>query len=142
MTDLCFHPLTPLQRPLLAGFYRDQRSTMRARGEGQLWVARRKGEIVAGLNLNPVAGGYWLTGLLVANEQRLMGVGRGLVAHVLKVEPAQVWLFCEPELAAFYERLGFVESRLLPAALTSRLARYQRSKNLLAMARLTPGERA
>lgn len=141
MTDLSFLQLTDLQRPLLAGFYREQRSTMRASGEGQLWVARRNGTIVAGLNLNAVAEGHWLTGLLVAHEQRRGGIGSALLGHVLKAETRPVWLFCEPGLAGFYQRMGFLETDRLPEQLKSRLGRYQRSKSLLAMGTLAHSER-
>lgn len=120
------------QRRLLEQFYRQHGSRMRTAGDGQQWVARAN-EIVAGLNLTPVTGGFWLTGLLVAPQWRGQQVASRLVEAALTANPAPVWLFCDPQLAVLYSRLGFSCTEQLPEALASRLARYQRSKSLLAM---------
>lgn len=142
MNELTFCLLSDLQRPLLARFYRDQQSPMRARGEGQLWVARRGAEIVAGMNLSAAAEGYWLTGLLVAPTNRRAGIGHRLVDHVLNTIESPVWLFCDPALLGFYEPLGFAETARVPPILQGRLERYRRSKSLLAMSRLMSPMRA
>lgn len=105
---------------------------MRAGDGGEAWVVRR-GEIIAGLSLTPVPGGHWLTGLLVAPEQRHQGVAKRLIDHACR--SGRTWLFCHPDLQGFYERLGFVVDEDLPQALTDRLARYRRSKPLVAMGR-------
>nr|WP_225935912.1 GNAT family N-acetyltransferase [Pseudomonas fakonensis] len=107
---------------------------MRAAGEGVQWVARN-GEIVAGMNLLPVAAGHWLTGLFVAPSQRGQRVGSQLLEAALNATPGPVWLFCDPQLVPFYARLGFINAESLPEALASRLARYQRSKPLVALLR-------
>ncbi|WP_369987653.1 GNAT family N-acetyltransferase [Pseudomonas xanthosomatis] len=133
-TLLSFTLLPGLQRRLLEQFYRQHGSRMRAAGEGVQWVAR-SGEIVGGLNLVPVAGGHWLTGLFVAPSQRGLRVGSQLIEAALQATPGPVWLFCEPQLAPFYARLGFSNAERLPEALASRLARYQRSKPLVALVR-------
>jgi GNAT superfamily N-acetyltransferase len=135
MPDTLFTPLADLQRPLLAKFYRAHRSPMRARGEAQLWVARNP-EIVGALCLTPVADGHWLTGLFVAPAERGRGVAAGLVAAALSVTDGDVWLFCEPELGGFYQRLGFVKALDLPPSLAERLARYRQSKQLIAFVRV------
>lgn len=122
------------QRRLLEQLYRQHGSRMRTAGDGQQWVARAN-EIVGGLNLTPVAEGYWLTGLFVAPQCRGQQVASRLIEAALMANPAPVWLFCDPQLAAFYARLGFSSTQHLPEALASRLARYQRSKPLLAMQR-------
>jgi GNAT superfamily N-acetyltransferase len=132
---MLFLPLPDLQRPLLAKFYRAHRSPMRARGEAQLWVARTA-EIVGALCLTPVANGHWLTGLFVAPAERGRGVAAGLVAAALSATKGDVWLFCEPELGGFYQRLGFAEATELPTALAERLARYRQSKQLIAFVRV------
>lgn len=67
MTSLRYCLLTEPERPLLNKFYKDQGSSMRAAAQGQLWVVRAE-EIVAALCLTPVTGGYWLTGLWVAER--------------------------------------------------------------------------
>lgn len=132
MTPLLCTPLTDLERRLLDHFYGQQGSRMRAASEGELWVAR-SGAIVAGLSLSAVAGGRWLTGLLVAPEWRNQGVAARLVNAALAEGRGPTWLFCHPDLEAFYQRLGFSPASRLPEALGSRLARYQRSKRLMAM---------
>ncbi|MFJ3481979.1 GNAT family N-acetyltransferase [Pseudomonas sp. NPDC090202] len=129
-----YQPLPDLQRPLLDKFYRAHRAGMRARGEAQIWVAKDR-EIVAALNLTPVAGGHWLTGLFVAPERR----GRGIAARLVQVATEDVegcvWLFCDAALADFYARMGFAETTVMPQALADRLARYRQTKALIAMVR-------
>ncbi|MFJ4068190.1 GNAT family N-acetyltransferase [Pseudomonas sp. NPDC089996] len=122
------------ERRLLELFYKHQGSRMRAVNEGESWVARENG-IVAGLSLNPVADGHWLTGLFVAPQQRKRGVAAQLVEAALAGHSGPTWLFCHPDLTAYYQRLGFHITAELPEALASRLQRYQRSKSLLAMVR-------
>lgn len=136
MPDIQFSPLPDVQRPLLEKFYRAHRSPMRARGEAQMWVARRS-EIIGGMCLTPVAGGHWLTGLFVAPTERGRGVAAGLIAAALTSVEGNIWLFCEPELNGFYQRLGFVETLQLPQALASRLERYRQTKRLVPLAHLT-----
>ena len=136
MPDLHFLPLPDVQRPLLEKFYRAHRSPMRARGEAQVWVARQP-DIVGALCLTPVAGGHWLTGLFVAPAERGRGVAAGLIAAALSSVEGNVWLFCEPGLSGFYQRLGFVETLQLPQELASRLERYRQTKRLVALDHLT-----
>lgn len=107
---------------------------MRARGEAQVWVARQP-DIIGALCLTPVAVGHWLTGLFVAPDERGRGVAAGLIATALTSVEGNVWLFCEPELSGFYQRLGFVETLQLPQELAARLARYQQTKRLIALVR-------
>lgn len=136
MPDIQFLLLPDVQRPLLEKFYRAHRSPMRARGEAQVWVARQP-DIIGALCLTPVAGGRWLTGLFVAPDERGRGVAAGLIATALTSVAGNVWLFCEPELSGFYQRLGFVETLQLPQELASRLERYRHTKRLVALAHLT-----
>lgn len=128
--------LAPPLLPLLGKFYRAHRSAMRAPNGASAWVARRDG-IVATLCLTPVEHGHWLTGLLVDPAQRRHGLASRLIEHALAHTPGPVWLFCHPELYAFYQRNGFtpLDGSQLPPPLAERLARYQRSKSLLAMGR-------
>ncbi|WP_245217800.1 GNAT family N-acetyltransferase [Pseudomonas eucalypticola] len=121
--------------PLLNKFYREQRSSMRGNKAACAWVTRR-GEIVAALNLTPVDEGYWLTGLLVAEACRGQGLAHELIQQAVASVSGPVWLFCDPGLAGFYQRSGFVEHYGLPQVLNERLVRYQRTKALIAMARL------
>ena len=132
-----YAPLAPTLWPLLNKFYREQRSAMRGDKAAQAWVAR-DGEIIAALNLTPVADGHWLTGLLVADACRGQGVARRLVAQAVASVAGPVWLFCDPGLAAFYQRLGFALANDLPQVLAERLVRYQRNKALIAMTTPAP----
>lgn len=119
-------------RPLLNKFYRAHRSHMRAPAGARCWVAGTT-EIVAALCLSSVENGYWLSGLLVAPEQRKKGLGAHLVARAVSENSGPVWLFCAPELVSFYRRLGFNESMVLPEALASRLQRYNSNRTLIAL---------
>lgn len=134
MSELQFDRLAPALQPLLGKFYRSHRSSMRAPSGAQTWVARQA-EILAALNLTPVADGHWLSGLLVAPAQRGQGLASRLIGHALAHTPGPVWLFCHPELVDFYGRLHFVAAPHLPPPLAERLLRYQRHKTLLALVR-------
>nr|WP_305777900.1 GNAT family N-acetyltransferase [Pseudomonas sp. Hg5Tf] len=115
-------------------FYKSQGSPMRAAAQAQLWVARAE-EIVAALCLSPQADGYWLTGLWVAERCRGQQIARQLIEAALQRNDGTIWLFCHPDLMHFYQQQGFSPCPGPPAALAERLARYQRSKPLLAMFR-------
>lgn len=126
--------LPPRHRRLLQQFYQDNNSRMRPSAEAALWVAR-EGPIIGALCLTALPEGNWLTSLFVAPAQRQRGVAAGLVNAALAGTAGPTWLFCAPGLAAFYAGLGFVPATALPAALASRLSRYQRSKTLIALQR-------
>lgn len=134
MNTVQYTPLEPALRPLLNKFYRSHGSAMRTSSGATFWVAR-DGEIIAGLNLRPVSGGQWLTGLLVAPEQRGKGLATRLMEHALREASSPTWLFCHPELASLYQRSGFTETDEMPASLEEKLMRYQRTKLLIAMVR-------
>jgi GNAT superfamily N-acetyltransferase len=105
---------------------------MRGKGGARLWVAKDD-EIVGALNLTPVVGGHWLTGVFVAPSRRREGVAGRLIEAALGEVEGPVWLFCDPELSGFYQRLGFVAAEHLPAELNGRLARYRQTKTLIAL---------
>lgn len=107
---------------------------MRAASDAALWVARGPG-IIAGLSLSNVGEGLWLTGLFVEPQHRSQGVAGRLVEAALAQADGPTWLFCHPDLALFYQRLGFDQAQQLPEALAGRLQRYQRSKRLVALQR-------
>ncbi|SDS78171.1 Acetyltransferase (GNAT) domain-containing protein [Pseudomonas asplenii] len=132
MPDLDYSPLPQSLRPLLDKFYRAHGSSMRASGEGQLWVAR-DGGIIAGLSLTAVMEGFWLTGLFVEPRWRGRGVAGELIANALATVAGPTWLFCHPDLRGFYEKLGFSHATRLPQALADRLVRYSRNKSLIAL---------
>ncbi|BCT34939.1 GNAT family N-acetyltransferase [Pseudomonas protegens] len=132
MSSLQICLLAEAARPLLNKFYRQHQSPMRASSAGQLWVARNEG-IIAGMSLTPVAQGHWLTGLFVAPEHRGQGLAGQLVERALMQVEGPVWLFCHPDLETLYQRMSFSTATQLPQPLAERLARYQRSKPLLAM---------
>jgi GNAT superfamily N-acetyltransferase len=132
MPDPDYAQLPETLRPLLNKFYRAHNSPMRSASDGQLWVARQ-GEIIGGLSLTPVAQGHWLTGLFVAPPQRGQGIAAQLVQEALGGCNGPVWLFCHPDLRGFYERQGFHSDPALPQPLAERLARYSRSKPMIAL---------
>ncbi|WP_460416347.1 GNAT family N-acetyltransferase [Pseudomonas sp. microsymbiont 2] len=134
MPPLTCSRLPLIQRRLLDLFYRQHGSRMRAAGDGEQWVTR-SGEIIGGLNLSPIAGGYWLTGLFVAPQWRGQQIASQLVDAALAESSCATWLFCHPDLTPFYQRLAFTPATTLPEALAARLARYQRSKPLVALVR-------
>ncbi|HBX56120.1 GNAT family N-acetyltransferase [Pseudomonas sp. UBA2684] len=134
MHDLHFRALPAHLKPLADTFYRAQRSAMRTARQDRVWVAQQR-EIVAALCLRPMTPGYWLTSLFVAPAARRQGLGRQLIAQALAPIDEPVWLFCHPELSAFYRHQGFMPCTALPAALNERLSRYQRSKTLIALVR-------
>jgi hypothetical protein len=134
MTTLHCALLLGPERRLLEHFYKQQGSRMRAANDGESWVARSDG-IVAGLCLSAVADGHWLTGLFVAPSIASAAWLRSWWRRPWPGHSGPTWLFCHPDLTAYYQRLGFSTPAQLPEALASRLQRYQRSKSLVAMVR-------
>ncbi|GGE45078.1 N-acetyltransferase [Halopseudomonas oceani] len=124
------------QLPLVNRLYRQYQRGMKARGDQHVWVARNP-QITASLCLQPIEQCWWLTGLLVAPGER----GKRLASQLLQTVRAHyqndIWLFCNPALAPLYSLNGFQPSDMAPAPLRDRLARYQRSKSLIAM--VNPG---
>jgi len=129
--DLQLRQLPDECRPLLARFYRAHRSHMRVPAGARCWVLWDR-EIVAGLCLRDLDQGHWLTGLLVAPNRRRQQLAQQLVTQVAGACERSIWLFCEPALGPFYQRLGFTECQALPPALAARLKAYNRHKTLLA----------
>lgn len=127
-----FRTLAGVQRTLLDKFYRTHGSRMKVSALATCWVAGRT-EIKAGLCLTAIENGHWLTGLLVASEQRGQGLASALVRHAISTVDGSVWLFCKPELEPFYQRLGFTACTRMPEILMQRLERYRRTKRLIAM---------
>lgn len=134
MPDLHICPLPELARPLLDKFYRSHRSPMRLPAQGQAWIAK-EAQIVAALCMTPVRHGHWLTGLFVATSWRGQGIARRLINQAQSECGGPLWLFCHPDLLGFYQPQGFVVAAHLPTELAERLARYQRSKTLVALLR-------
>ncbi|HEY0286956.1 MAG TPA: GNAT family N-acetyltransferase [Pseudomonas sp.] len=126
--------LPDVSRPLLDKFYRAHQSPMRGKGEAQVWVVKNP-EIIGALCLTPVDSGQWLTGLFVAPERRGQGIARHLIEAALAEVTGKVWLFCHPELTEFYGRSGFKPVVALPEGVAARLARYSRTKSLIALCR-------
>lgn len=135
MSALEFLQLSAAQHPLIVKFYRTHHSRNRVRPQARCWVVRRRGEIIGGLCLTPVAYGHFLTGLLIAPDERNQGIGAQLMRQAQKDIQQPIWLFCQPRLYAFYARLGFTLASTLPEVLADRLARYQRTKTLIALQR-------
>ena len=129
-----YEPLPADQRPLLGKFHRDHRSGMRIKGPMQAWVARDL-EIVGALSLVPMTDGHWLRGLFVAPLHRGRSIASTLVTAALETLEGNVWLFCDPDLAGFYQHLGFANADALPPGLAERLSRYRKTKTLIALVR-------
>ena len=137
MPNPCFAQLSDTSRPLLDKFYRAQGSSMRAAAGARLWVARAP-QIIAGLSLSSVAEGNWLTGLFVDPAWRNQAIARRLIEQASAQCQGPIWLFCHPDLLGFYQKLGFSQATALPQALADRLARYSRSKPLMALVCQSP----
>lgn len=126
--------LPDISRPLLDKFYRTHQSSMRGKGDAVAWVIKDP-LIIAALCLTPVNGGQWLTGLFVAPDRRRQGLAARLIDAAVADIEGNVWLFCDPGLTEFYARLKFEAAADLPESLAGRLARYGRTKSLVALCR-------
>ena len=135
VTEQQIERLPLLQHALLNKFYQNNGSPMRIKRPAEGWVMRKPNlAIIAGLCLTPITEGYWLTGLFVTAEQRQRGIAQQLIKHIQKAYPeSSIWLFCHPDLLTFYQQINFAKAQQLPAALSSRLIRYQQSKKLIAL---------
>jgi len=119
--------------PLANRFYRQYQRGTKASSQHLVWVGREHEQIVCSLCLQPVSNGHWLTSLLVAPQFRARGYATSLLEQIRNQYIGPIWLFCAPELSAFYLRADFTEATVLPESLVDRLARYQRHKQLVAL---------
>lgn len=132
-TKISVHHLAKNQHTLLRKFYRSNNSPMRITQQAEVWVVRNPA-VIAGVCLSPVANGFWLTSLFTAPEKRQQGVAGFLIKQLQVFYLGQpIWLFCHPQLASFYRKLGFKQTQQLPETLRSRLTRYQKHKTLIAL---------
>lgn len=138
MREDCLRELPADCRPLIDKFYRAHRSHMRVPAGARCWVAGHGGEISGALCLLAIANGHWLTGLLVSPARRNQGLASKLLAYARARSPGPLWLFCDPRLAIFYERMGFRTTVVLPESLADRLLRYNQSKTLIALVHENP----
>lgn len=122
-------------QPLANKFYRQCGSPMRSRQAEQIWVAQENTGIIASVCLHTLDDILWLTSLLVMPALRGKGIAGQLLANALNSQEKTVWLFCHPDLSAFYRRHGFHPGLPDNSALLARLQRYQQNKPLLAMYR-------
>lgn len=129
----CRHLPTSLYSQANA-FYRQHGSAMKARPVHQVWVAGAS-NISACLCIQPVADhhGYWLTSLFVDPAARRRGLAQQLLREVRLAVTGPIWLFCRPELSSLYRRQGYLVAESLPISLSSKLARYKREKQLIAL---------
>lgn len=137
--------LPPTMHALANAFYREHGSAMKARDVHQVWAARLSrtadaehtdpAAIVACACLQPISGadGHWLTSLFVAPQVRNRGLAGRLLKHLRQAEDGSIWLFCRPELTELYVRHGYCVATRLPESLASKLTRYQRDKQLVAL---------
>jgi hypothetical protein len=132
MTAIQYCQLPAAGKPLLNKFYRAHRSSMRASGGSVLWAVKHI-DIIAGLSLTRVGDGHWLTGLFVSPDWRNQGIAAELLRSAMQGLDGPVWLFCHPQLEAFYARSGFTPAAKLPPPLAEKLTRYSRFEPLLAM---------
>lgn len=125
--------LAPELYPLVNRFYRQYQRGTKVSSQHRIWIGRELDQILCSVCLQSVTDGYSLTSLLVDPQQRQRGYASALLAAVRANCHGPIWLFCKPELSAFYSRMGYRETDSLPESLTDRLTRYQRQKPLIAL---------
>jgi predicted GNAT family N-acyltransferase len=138
LEQLQFHRRLGLDLPLANAFYKRVDKRLKARANEVVWTARDGDADLAALRLRPLPSGeQLLTGVLVAPDFRCRGIA-GKLLQVASVDFSRTatYLFCEPQLAPLYSRVGFrqVEKSHLPDALVGRWQAYQRkTPELIAM---------
>lgn len=79
-----------------------------SRVDGEVWVARQEGELVGSLQFVDLAPELLLiTAMVIREDRRGRGIGRKLLAEVLRTRSADWWLECRRERIRFYSGLGF-----------------------------------
>ncbi|MBP0019903.1 MAG: GNAT family N-acetyltransferase [Cyanobacteria bacterium SBLK] len=100
----------------------------------QFWVVDRAGEVIACGQLRAFSDAEELGSLVVAQGDRDRGLGSFLVRHLVRQATQPLYLEClGTRLAAFYEKLGFVEVKWeeLPRSLKFKFALSQLAKVLI-----------
>ncbi|MFO7703744.1 MAG: GNAT family N-acetyltransferase [Halopseudomonas sp.] len=137
-TDSSFRLLPPSMHTQATAFYRLHGSPMKVRSTHQVWVLGAPA-ITACVCTQAVVSreGHWLTSLFVDPALRKRGLAGQLLDQVRLVVDGPIWLFCRPELSRVYHRHGYYTAKQMPESLTSKLQRYRREKQLIAL--VNPG---
>lgn len=129
--------LSPAMHPLANAFYRRHGSLMKARDAHQVWAVGAP-DIQACACIQPLTdgNGHWLTSLFVDPTVRNQGLAGRLLSQMRLAVSGSIWLFCRPELADLYHHHGYQITGNLPESLASKLHRYRREKDLIALVNL------
>lgn len=137
-TDSLFRLLPAPLHTQANAFYRRHGSPMKVKSTHQVWVLGAPA-ITACACIQAVAGseGHWLTSLFVDPALRKRGLAGQLLDQVRLAIDGPIWLFCRTELSQFYHRHGYHTAEQMPESLNSKLQRYRREKELVAL--VNPG---
>lgn len=129
--------LSPAMHPLANAFYRRHGSLMKARDVHQVWAVGAP-DISGCACIQPLTdgNGHWLTSLFVDPTARNQGLAGRLLSQMRLAVSGSIWLFCRPELADLYHHHGYQIASHLPESLASKLQRYRREKDLIALVNL------
>jgi GNAT superfamily N-acetyltransferase len=108
--------------------------------DGEVWVARARGRVLASAQLIELAPALILVdALVVAAAARGRGIGAELMRTILPTRAAEWWLECRAERMGFYERLGFQLAEEPPAAVSARVGpNAVRAQHFLLLSTLSP----
>jgi len=138
LEQLSFMRRQGLDLPLANQFYKRVDKRLKARADEIVWLAYLDGQAVAALRLRAlVSGEHLITGVLVDPNWRCRGVAHALLqAARIDFSRNYTYLFCEPQLAPLYTKVGFtlVQKSEMPDPLIGRWQAYQRkTPELVAM---------
>lgn len=137
MANLTFEQLEPIKLPLVQRFYKQYYPSAKPKRDEEIFVAKVDNIICAAVRYRNIDGFNLLTGLAVAHEHRLKGIGHQLCLHSLPlVRNPKIYCFAFEDLESYYQKIGFetCDSSSLPAPLKGPFERYTQSgKQLIAM---------
>ncbi|MCH7953670.1 MAG: GNAT family N-acetyltransferase, partial [Chloroflexi bacterium] len=93
----------------------------------QFITLRRDGRIIAFGRIKPYEKTYELGSVAVIEEERSRGLGEQITRELIRRFP-QDEVYITTDLPAYYERLGFLRTEILPQELVEKLERVRAAK--------------
>lgn len=132
-----FQQFDPIKLPLIKRFYKIHYPGAKPKSDERVIVASQGNEIMAVVRFRNIGKHHLLTGMVVNQQHRQLGIGKQLLGYCQQDHLNQAtFCFAYTHLEHFYQQGGFmpIEPSHLPAELFCLFERYTNSgKNLIPM---------
>jgi threonine dehydratase len=122
LPDVAFTPASRGDMPFIAGIIAEERMDDEALQPEQFITVWKPGRIIAFGRIKPYPDCHELGSVVVAPEERGKGLGEAVVRELIRRFPTDE-VYITTDLPAYYERLGFLRTTILPSSLHAKIKR-------------------